>query len=877
MALRKAVFGSLFLVLLVLAIGPAGALGQAEDPQAPETVPAFLERLQSLLRNGDREGYLSFFAPEIRADETDRLATIFDSLGMTGISLRSAGVRTPAQGAARVFVQAFYENALAAIVESWTLTLARRDGTWSVTALDIPGNPTRLYKISLPAERVVRARRIEVVHTDIRLSFEDAAVYYDNIPDVDTAMIIVGRGKVVFAPSDANEKHQMELLYKRDRLEDEIDSLYIRASSDFFASNIRMDAEDGPAAVSEAERAKAASVFARNYPRSFTIENSFDGTLLSFMPRNEETVLEFRGRRTGELAYVYFPFADEEVSLFDHREERVISLYSPDPEGGVPLKRMFISFEEKFEVSSYILDLGYSPATASLSAKARIEIVSKVERLDSLKFRFDPTLEILKISDAEDRDLFYTQDRLRKILYVYFVVPVDRGAPTAIQVFYRGKIRPATPTTDVIGQSGSGDKVRLPPRFETYFFSHAGYWYPSPNEEDYFLARLTLVVPPEYRCVANGELVAEGRREELDDVVAIEKAGSAVYTFATRSPVKYISFIVGKLDRLKERPGPVPITAQASSEILHSRPDLVDQAADILDFYVRTFGDYPYEKLAVVLRLWPDFGGHSPASFVVLNEVPWFGDSGFRVPGDTPVDLSAWDEYFLAHEIAHQWWGQGVSFGTYKDQWLSEGLAQFSAASYLRDRYGPAAFASILKKFSRWTVKKSFRGPIAMGSRLSYQDFAAYQAIIYDKAALALFMLQDLIGRDAFQAGLRAFYAQNRFRAARTGDFMKAMASASGRDLEVFFKGWFSSWELPEVRTTRTETALAEGVRIDLRFLQTKGLFVFPLWVEWVTGGKAERTMVVVDEATEVLSLTLPRRPDKVRVNPERAVPGDIR
>jgi len=75
--LRKAVFGSLFLVLLVLAIGPAGALGQAEDPQAPETVPAFLERLQSLLRNGDREGYLAFFAPEIRADETDRLATIF--------------------------------------------------------------------------------------------------------------------------------------------------------------------------------------------------------------------------------------------------------------------------------------------------------------------------------------------------------------------------------------------------------------------------------------------------------------------------------------------------------------------------------------------------------------------------------------------------------------------------------------------------------------------------------------------------------------------------------------------------------------------------------------------------------------------------------
>ena len=71
---EKSGSGSLFLLffLLILAIRPAGALGQAEDPQAPETVPAFLERLQDLLRNGDREGYLAFFAP--RSGRTKRTA-----------------------------------------------------------------------------------------------------------------------------------------------------------------------------------------------------------------------------------------------------------------------------------------------------------------------------------------------------------------------------------------------------------------------------------------------------------------------------------------------------------------------------------------------------------------------------------------------------------------------------------------------------------------------------------------------------------------------------------------------------------------------------------------------------------------------------------
>ncbi len=866
-AVKKAVLGVLF---PVLALGPVAA-------SQSETVPAFVERLQSLLRAGDRAAFVRLMAPGIREDVEARLAGYFDDLGMTGVSLRTAGVQTPAGGPARAFVQVFYENATAAAVEAWTLTLDRRGDAWSVAAMDVPGQPTRLYKLSLPADRAVRARRVEVRHVDIRVAFEDAAVFYDNIPGLETALIVIGRGKVVFSPSDANERHQLSLLNKKNRLEDDIDSLYIRGSSEFLAANVRVEAAAADASVTGAERAKAAAVFGRNYARSFTVASSFDNSLLSFLPRGDEAVLEFKARKAGELAYVYSPFADEEVSLYDHARGRVVSLYSPAGEDGPPLKRMFISFEEKFDVSACAIDLGYTPATASLSAKARIELVSRVDGLDSLKFRFDPGLEILRITDDEDRELFYTQDRLRKILYVYLLVPAAAGEPMSVRVYYRGRVRPPAPTTDVISQAPGTTKINIQPRYETYFFSHAGAWYPGPADEDYFLARLTVVVPPGYKCVANGELVAQGRREDLGDVAAIESAGSAVYTFATRAPVKYLSFIVGKFDRLKERPGPVPVSVQASSDVLQFPAGLVDQAADILDFYARSFGPYPYEKLAVVLRSWPDYGGHSPASFVVLNDVPWTGDTGFRRPGDTPVDLSAWDEYFLAHEIAHQWWGQGVSFGTYKDQWLSEGLAQFAAASYLRQRHGPSAYAAILRKLARWTRKRSSRGPIVMGSRLSYRDFSAYQAIVYDKAALALFMLQDILGPEAFAAGLQAFFDKHKFTAPRTGDFIKAMEAASGRDLGPFFRGWFYSWELPDVRVTWTETAVESGVRVDLRVVQAKGPFVFPLWIEWARGGAAGRRMVVVEEAAETLALTLPERPGRIRIDPDGALPGVLR
>ena len=432
---------------------------------------------------------------------------------------------------------------------------------------------------------------------------------------------------------------------------------------------------------------------------------------------------------------------------------------------------MFLSFDEKFDVRSYALDLSFAPAAFYLSARARIEVVPKVDLLESLKFRFNPDLEILKITDAEGRELFYTIGQGPQVSSTSTSSPRPAWgrrrrsrSSTGAGCGRRPRRRTSSP------RPGSGDKIRIRPRYETSFYTHAGFWYPGPAEEDYFLARLNIIVPPEYVCVANGELVAKGRREDLDDIAAIEKAGNVVYSFASRSPVKYLSFIVGKFGQVRERPGPVPIPVHVSSEIMDSRPALADQASDDPRLSI------PGPSAPIPTRSWASSCGSGPSSAATARprsssstSVPWIGESGFPVPLDTPVDLSGWSDYFLAHEIAHQWWGQGVSFDSYRDQWLSEGLAQFAAASYLRSKYGEAAFAAILKKFSRWTGKKSFRGPIIMGSRLSYFDFSAYQAIVYDKAALALFMLQDLVGREAFEAGLRAFFATHKFRAARTG------------------------------------------------------------------------------------------------------------
>jgi hypothetical protein len=861
-----------FLVCLWLPLLAAAAVPATQA--APQTPEAFFSQIQALLQKKDVAGYLDLCAPAIRSGERDRLDTFFMDFKMDSVRLRLAGKRPGENGRTRLYCQAYFQNATSVMIESWLFMADNSQGRWEIVAKDIAGNVTSLYKVKIPSGRAEHVHSVEINHRDIRLAFSDAAVFYDNLPGFETAFVILGKGTVRFSPSDAIERHQLELLYKKPFLEDAINAVFVRCSDGFAASRIKIVPGAGLPPVSPAETDRAAAVFSRSYSRSFTIESSLDKEILSFLPQGDEAVFDFKGLRAGELTYIYYPFSDEQVNLYDRSRERIISLYSPPEQDNPQAKRFYISFAEKVDIDRYQLDLSYSPSESYLSGKARISVVAKSESLDSLKFRFSPDLEILKILDQEKRELFFSWDKLRKLIYVYLITPPAVQETIWVEVYYRGRMSPPPPMTDVVAQSVSRDTLVFRPRYETFFFSQSGLWYPAPAEEDYFLARLKLIIPPEYKCLSNGDMIEKGRWTEMGDVVEIEKAGSSIYTFETKFPVKYMSFIVGKFDRPRDAADPVPIQLLVSTEIMESDPAIVDQAKSILEYYIRSFGPYPYEKLGIVKRLFPTGGGHSPASFIVLNQVPWRGDTPYPVASDNAVNLSDWDEYFLAHEIAHQWWGQGVSFLTYKDQWLSEGLAQFASASYLRSRYGERAYASILKKFVRWTEKKTAKGPIAIGSRLSFFDFDAYQAIVYDKAALAMFMLQDILGRDVFLAGLREFFEKYKYSAARTENFVAVMERISGRNLGDFFQGWFRSYELPDVQTSWTEESTPAGDRLKIRVTQARGRFMFPLWIEWTSGGQTKTELAVIDQTSQEIVLAVPGKVNKVRINPNRSVPG---
>ena len=856
--------------IFVLVISPSFATAQ--------TIDGLFAGLQKSFGAKNLEAYLSPFSPDIRDKERNIVQSSWDSWKMDQVIFRRANQGDDREGEPGRFFQVFYQNAYSALVEMWHVWFERTGAGWQISKKEVTGGTAAFYKLRIPSGRVERASRVEIRHEDILLVFQDCWVFYDNIPTLETGLVVIGKGRFRFSPSNATEQHQLELRYKTPFIEDRLESVYLRFNDSFFQSNITIEkapAEKTPQ-LPAALVNMAYAIFSKCYASSFTIENSLTGELMSFVPQGDQVVFELDGDTKGNLAYVFSPFSEEEIHLIKRNPDRVINLYSPGQPAGNE-KRMFISLSQKFDVRRCDLEVDFQPDKFYLSARARVAISAEIEALDSLNFNFNPELDILRVLDEDGRDLFYTQDKPRRLLYIYFLKPLDKGQEGTIEIYYRGRLEPPEPLADVLPAPQYNETILISePRFDAYLYSQSASWYPAPADEDYFLASIRLSVPPDLFCVATGTLIELGKIDSIRRVVALDKVGNSLFHYETKFPVKYLSFIVGRFNRLANggNQSLPAIQGFISTEIPSPKKELLEDARTIVANYERWFGPYPFDKLAIVQRLWKTGGGHSPASFVVLNEIPRGPNDPLPLNPKSPVDLSRVKDSFLAHEIAHQWWGQAVTWESYHDQWISEGLAQFAAVRHIRERLGEKTFAGILNRFSRWVERLSRFGPITLGSRLSYLSFEAYQAILYDKTTVVLQMLLDMLGEETFERGLKSFFEAYKFRPARTANFIRTMEGAAGRELKPFFQKWFDSHTLPEVHVAHEVVKSGEGFILKFRVNQTKDVFVFPLWVAWRENGKEVRRKLDIGEPTQEFEFRTDVAPKRIRINPDHFVPG---
>jgi aminopeptidase N len=145
----------------------------------------------------------------------------------------------------------------------------------------------------------------------------------------------------------------------------------------------------------------------------------------------------------------------------------------------------------------------------------------------------------------------------------------------------------------------------------------------------------------------------------------------------------------------------------------------------------------------------------------------------------------------IAHEAAHQWWGNGVTNIDWRQFWLNEGITTFMAAAWMQHRFGDAAYDA---QVERWRARVEKLRAEGKDKPLVFPDWnkpsGDDRAVVYTKGAYAIHLLREQLGEEAFWKGLRDYTRAHMGKTATTADLQEAMQASSGRDLSAFFREW---------------------------------------------------------------------------------------
>jgi aminopeptidase N len=410
-----------------------------------------------------------------------------------------------------------------------------------------------------------------------------------------------------------------------------------------------------------------------------------------------------------------------------------------------------------FEIAHYALDLTLDPPRHSLEAHAVIRIRSRGPRLRELEFSLNPECRPSAVEVNGAPAIFtHTND----LLTVKVRRPVAARGEAEVSIRYsRTGGERLESSGDLISERGT-------------FLRSETRWYPGTGELDFRSpVRLTARVPAGYTLISVGRL--KSSRTEGD---------WAHFHWETDRAASMISLAARKYTatgpRFSGEGGQgVPVTVYTYPEHQERAEEFSTEAAGIIRYFERIIGPYPYEKLGVVEI--PDFpGGYGTTSFVMLI--------------DQSIIEPKLDREFLAHEIAHQWWGNSVFPQGLGAAWLTEAFSNYCAWLYTSSRAGNPR---VLQKRVALGSRAYFAAASRMGDQPiretdPYQPIGAMEKIIYEKGAVVLHMLRAEVGDDAFFEGLRRFAADHRYGRAKIEDYQKLMEGAAGRPLDWFFDQW---------------------------------------------------------------------------------------
>jgi aminopeptidase N len=366
-------------------------------------------------------------------------------------------------------------------------------------------------------------------------------------------------------------------------------------------------------------------------------------------------------------------------------------------------------------------------------------------------------------------------------------------------------------------------------------------WYPAPSGAFSYSVRLTL--PPDQRGLVPGRLVSESAsKTRYEAQFAFEHAAEGIDLMAGPYLVR---------EKVVERGGAPPLRLRT-----YFYPDLealadgyLEDSARYIAMYSEAIGPYPFDTFSVVASPLPTGFG--------MPTLTYLGAQVLKLPFIRATSLG--------HEVLHNWWGNGVRVDYSHGNW-SEGLTTFMADYAYRERDSAAAARQMRLRWLRDFAAVPEGADVAL-SAFQSRTHGAEAAVGYGKAAMVFVMLRDSIGVEAFERGIRAFYAAHKYQAASWDDVRAAFEEAGGRSLRTFFEQWVRRPGAPEIAVTGAR--VRSGGEVEVTVTQRAPAYVLDVPLELIGDDRSEMRRVPVERERQDVKLVVPYAPQGVRIDPD--------
>ncbi len=495
------------------------------------------------------------------------------------------------------------------------------------------------------------------------------------------------------------------------------------------------------------------------------------------------------------------------------------------------------------DVTSYIFQLEVNDTTDIIAGKATVSILFKKPITE---FELDLTnkdtsgkgMEALAVLlDGKKLNFSHKNNRLKILLSN----PAKAETQLTFQIAYAGIPQDGL----IIGKNKFGDRGF----FGDNWPDRGHHWLPVVDHpSDKAAVDFIVIAPHHYSVVANGIRIEESPldtkrklthwHEEIPIPVKVMVAGIA--RFAVQQ--------AGKVNDISIESWVYP------QNRLEGFYDYA-VAVRILDYFHNHIGPYSYKKLANVQSK-TRWGGLENA-----NTIFYFENS---------VTGKAERESLIAHEEAHQWFGNSATENDWHHVWLSEGFATYFTNLYLENTYGHDRLVEEEKTDRQQVIEYYLNNPSPVIDTTIVDIGKVLSTNTYQKGGWVLHMLRHEVGDLNFWKGIRQYYATYRNSNALTADIQRIMEEVSGKDLSIFFKQWLFQPGHPKISGTWHYDGKSKSVVLELAQLQKEGVFQFSLDIGLIDkDGKKEIQTLRIGMKSQKFTVSAGLIPTNVILDPE--------